>query len=87
MGKTANGAIWLNDDKLRRQFWRNTEDKDIIRFLKYLLIPISQIQEIQKLKVNCYKILLANEVTKQSRNRSKELMLITQQRNFRKKLV
>ena len=72
MGKTANGAIWLNDDKLSTwdfwQFWRNTEDKDIIRFLKlFTEVPISQIQEIQKLKgaqINDAKILLANEVTK-----------------------
>tara|TARA_Y100001970_G_C14247173_1_gene869114 strand:+ start:709 stop:1950 length:1242 start_codon:yes stop_codon:yes gene_type:complete len=72
MGKTANGAIWLNDDKLSTwdfwQFWRNTEDKDIIRFLKlFTEVPIPQIQEIQKLKgaqINDAKILLANEVTK-----------------------
>ena len=36
MGKTANGAIWLNEDKLNTwdvwQFWRNTEDKDVIKF-------------------------------------------------------
>ena len=72
MGKTANGAIWLNEDKLSTwdfwQFWRNTEDKDVIRFLKlFTEVPISQIQEIQKLKgaqINDAKILLANEVTK-----------------------
>ena len=72
MGKTANGAIWLNEDKLNTwdfwQFWRNTEDKDVIRFLKlFTEVPISQIQEIQKLKgaqINDAKILLANEVTK-----------------------
>ncbi len=72
MGKTANGAIWLNEDKLSTwdfwQFWRNTEDKDVIKFLKlFTEIPISQIQEIQKLKgaqINDAKILLANQVTK-----------------------
>ena len=52
MGKTANGAIWLNEDKLSTwdfwQFWRNTEDKDVIRFLKlFTEVPISKIQKFR----------------------------------------
>ena len=53
MGKTANGAIWLNEDKLVLdfwQFWRNTEDKDVIRFLKLFTGSYISNQEIQKLK-------------------------------------
>ena len=93
MGKTANGAIWLNEDKLSTwdfwQFWRNTEDKDVIRFLKlFTEVPISQIQEIQKLKgaqINDAKILLANEVTKLCHGKKRQLKLITQQKTLLKK--
>ena len=52
MGKTANGAVWLNSDLCSPwdywQFWRNTEDKDVIKFLK-LFTEIS-LEEINKLK-------------------------------------
>ena len=52
MGKTANGAIWLNSNLCSPwdywQFWRNTEDKDVIRFLK-LFTEIS-LEEIKKLE-------------------------------------
>ena len=70
MGKTEKGAIWLNKKILSPydywQFWRNTEDKDVIKFLK--LFTDLQCEKIDKLKVqnnniNKLKILLANEAT------------------------
>ncbi len=71
MGKTANGAIWLNNDQLSDwdfwQYWRNTEDLDVIKFLKlFTELPISEIDKLGKLKgaeINEAKIILANEVT------------------------
>ena len=76
MGKTASGAIWLNDDQLPDwdfwQYWRNTEDLDVIKFLKlFTELPISEISKLAKLKgaeINEAKIILANEVTKLCRN-------------------
>lgn len=76
MGKTANGAIWLNNDELSDwdfwQYWRNTEDLDVIKFLKlFTELPISEIKKLEKLKgveINEAKIILANEVTKLCRN-------------------
>ena len=76
MGKTANGAIWLNNDQLSDwdfwQYWRNTEDLDVIKFLKlFTELPISEISKLEKLKgaeINEAKIILANEVTKLCRS-------------------
>ena len=76
MGKTANGAIWLNNDQLSDwdfwQYWRNTEDLDVIKFLKlFTEVPISEINKLEKLKgaeINEAKIILANEVTKLCRS-------------------
>ena len=72
MGKTADGAIWLSKDKYSVQnfwqYWRNTSDKDVIRFL-YLFTEIN-INEIKKYEtldgsnLNKVKVILANEVTK-----------------------
>ena len=72
MGKTEGGAIWLNKDKLSEydywQFWRNTNDDDVIRFLKlFTEMPLEEIDELAKLKgadINKAKIVLANEATK-----------------------
>jgi tyrosyl-tRNA synthetase len=72
MGKTATGAVWLNRDLLSEfdywQFWRNTADADVIRFLKlFTEIPMEQIEEFEKLEgadLNKVKILLADEATK-----------------------
>ena len=72
MGKTADGAVWLNSVQLSDwdfwQFWRNTEDLDVIKFLKlFTELPIAEIDKFKKLKgaeINDAKILLANEVTK-----------------------
>ena len=72
MGKTANGAIWLNEEQLSDwdfwQYWRNTEDEDVIKFLKlFTELPITEINKLSQLKgaeINEAKIVLANEVTK-----------------------
>ena len=72
MGKTANGAVWLNESKLSSwdfwQFWRNTEDKDVIKFLKlFTELPLVEIEKLAELKgseINDAKIILANEATK-----------------------
>jgi tyrosyl-tRNA synthetase len=71
MGKTVSGAVWLNDDKLSPydfwQYWRNTEDADVERFLK--LFTDLDLAEIAKLTgpggpgINEAKKTLANEVT------------------------
>lgn len=55
MGKTEGGAIWLNSDKLSAyeywQFWRNTADADVIRFLKlFTELPLSEIDELSKVR-------------------------------------
>ena len=70
MGKTEKGAIWLNKKMFSPydywQFWRNTDDKDVLNFLK--LFTDLNLEEIENLKnnqnINKLKILLANETTK-----------------------
>jgi len=72
MGKTAQGAVWLNAEMLSPydywQFWRNTEDADVGRFLRFFTdLPISEIEKLEKLEgaeINQAKIVLANEATK-----------------------
>ena len=69
MGKTASGAVWLNADKLSPydfwQYWRNTEDADVGRFLKLFTdLPPDEIARIEAgAGINEAKKLLANEVT------------------------
>lgn len=71
MGKTAGGAIWLNSDRLSEydywQFWRNTNDEDVIRFLKlFTELPLSEIKGMEMWKgadVNKAKRVLADEAT------------------------
>ncbi|MEM6621849.1 MAG: tyrosine--tRNA ligase [Pseudomonadota bacterium] len=71
MGKSASGAVWLNDDMLSAyefwQFWRNTLDADVGRFLKlYTDLPLDEIARLEALdgqEINDAKIVLANEVT------------------------
>ena len=71
MGKTAAGAIWLNPDMLSPydfwQYWRNTEDADVGRFLKlYTTLPMGEIAKLSALggsEINEAKKVLANEVT------------------------
>ena len=72
MGKTASGAVWLSKDMLTPydywQFWRNTEDADVGRFLRlFTEIPVKEIEKLEALKgadINEAKKILANEVTK-----------------------
>ena len=71
MGKTAQGAIWLNEDLLSPydywQFWRNTQDADVGRFLKLFTdLPLDEIGRLEKLEgaeINDAKIVLATEAT------------------------
>ncbi len=71
MGKSANGAIWLNADMFSVydfwQYWRNTEDADVGRFLKlYTTLPMDEIDRLQSLggsEINEVKKILATEVT------------------------
>ena len=69
MGKTADGAIWLDKKILSSfeywQFWRNTDDRDVIKFLKFFTdLSIEQINNQKNQNINDLKILLANETTK-----------------------
>ena len=71
MGKTAEGAIWLNQEMLSPydywQFWRNTEDADVGRFLKFFTkLPMERIAELEALpgaEINEAKKVLATEAT------------------------
>tara|TARA_R110002020_G_scaffold1418_8_gene6412 strand:+ start:1810 stop:3054 length:1245 start_codon:yes stop_codon:yes gene_type:complete len=68
MGKSLNGAIWLNADLLSAydfwQYWRNTEDADVERFLKlYTTLPLDEIARIVAGDINEAKKRLATEVT------------------------
>ena len=71
MGKSAQGAIWLNSDRLSPydfwQYWRNTEDEDVNRFLKlFTELPLDEIARLSVLKgneLNEAKKILAHEVT------------------------
>lgn len=72
MGKTEKGALWLDPEKVSPyefyQYWRNVDDKDVIRLLKLVtFIPMEQIAEYEKLEgqeLNKVKCILAYEVTK-----------------------
>jgi tyrosyl-tRNA synthetase len=72
MGKTASGAVWLNAERLSPyefwQFWRNTEDDDVARFLRlFTELPLDEVQRLGQLRgaeVNEAKQILAMEATK-----------------------
>ena len=72
MGKTASGAVWLNPNRLSPydywQFWRNTEDGDVGRFLRmFTELPLAEIERLEKLKdadINAAKEILATEATR-----------------------
>lgn len=72
MGKTAAGAVWLNEAQLPAydfwQYWRNTDDRDVGRFLRLFTdLPLDEINRLEQLEgsaINDAKIVLANEVTK-----------------------
>jgi tyrosyl-tRNA synthetase len=71
MGKTERGAIWLNEDQLPAydywQFWRNTQDADVGRFLKLFtdlpLDEVARLEALQGAEINEAKIVLASEAT------------------------
>lgn len=71
MGKTAAGAVWLNEEQLPNydfwQYWRNVDDRDVGRFLRLFTdLPLDEIARLEGLEgadINQAKIVLANEVT------------------------
>ena len=68
MGKTETGAIWLDKKFLSSydywQFWRNTDDRDVIQFLKFFTdIKVEEIENLKNENINNLKILLANKTT------------------------
>ena len=71
MGKTAAGAVWLNEDALPAydfwQYWRNTDDRDVGRFLRLFTdLPLDEIARLEALggsEINAAKVVLANAVT------------------------
>ena len=72
MGKTAAGAVWLNEAQLPSydfwQYWRNCDDRDVGRFLRLFTdLPLDEIARLESLEgsaINDAKVVLANEVTK-----------------------
>jgi len=75
MGKSVNGAVWLNEDQLPAwdfwQYWRNTDDRDVGRFLRLFTdVPLDEVARLEALEgseINAAKVILANEVTKMVR--------------------
>jgi len=71
MGKSVDGAVWLNEGSLPGydfwQYWRNTDDRDVGRFLRLFTdIPLDEIARLEKLEgaeINDAKVVLANAVT------------------------
>ncbi|MBA2921232.1 tyrosine--tRNA ligase [Sphingomonas sp. MAH-20] len=78
MGKTMSGAVWLNEDQLSAydywQFWRNTDDRDVGRFLRLFTdLPLDEIARLEALEgaeINEAKKILANEATAMCRGRA-----------------
>tara|TARA_Y100000590_G_scaffold423013_1_gene528343 strand:+ start:9 stop:740 length:732 start_codon:yes stop_codon:yes gene_type:complete len=75
MGKTEKGAVWLDSKLLSSydywQFWRNTDDRDVIKFLKMFTdLDLKKIDEIRNSNINDLKIILANEATKMLHGKS-----------------
>ncbi len=72
MGKTAAGAVWLNEAQLPSydfwQYWRNTDDRDVGKFLKLFTdLPLDEIARLEALEgseINAAKVVLADEVTR-----------------------
>jgi tyrosyl-tRNA synthetase len=71
MGKTVSGAVWLNADQVSPyeywQYWRNTDDADVVRFLKlFTVLPLDEIERLSALKgseINEAKKVLASDAT------------------------
>jgi tyrosyl-tRNA synthetase len=72
MGKTAAGAVWLNEDQLPSydfwQYWRNVDDRDVGKFLRLFtdqpLDEVARLEALEGAEINHAKIVLANEVTR-----------------------
>jgi tyrosyl-tRNA synthetase len=72
MGKTAAGAVWLNEEQLPAydfwQYWRNVDDRDVGKFLRLFTdLPLDEIARLETLEgaeINAAKVVLANEVTR-----------------------
>ena len=77
MGKTAAGAVWLNEDRLPAfdywQYWRNVDDADVGRFLRlFTELPLAEIERLEALQgaeLNEAKKILADEATRLCRGR------------------
>jgi tyrosyl-tRNA synthetase len=77
MGKSVSGAVWLNREQLPDydywQFWRNTDDRDVGRFLRLFTdLPLDEIERLEALEgaeINAAKIALANAATELCRGR------------------
>ena len=75
MGKSAAGAVWLNEDALPAydfwQYWRNADDRDVGKFLRLFTdLPLAEIARLETLEgseINAAKIVLANEITRMCR--------------------
>ena len=95
MGKTEKGAIWLDKQMLSPydywQFWRNTNDSDVINFLKLFTdLDLEKISDIEKNNhdINKLKILLANETTAMLHgSKSAKESEITAQKTFKEKSI
>ena len=93
MGKTESGAIWLDKKLLSPydywQFWRNTDDKDVLKFLKiFTEISLQEIEKIKDNNINELKILLANETTKMlDGDKQAKLSEETAKKTFEQKLT
>jgi tyrosyl-tRNA synthetase len=75
MGKTAAGAVWLHEDSLPGfdywQFWRNTHDDDVARFLKLFTdLPLDEVDRVMTGDINAAKVVLATEATALCRGRA-----------------
>jgi len=78
MGKTAEGAIWLDKKLLSAydywQFWRNTDDRDVKKFLKFFTdIMIDETEDLSEKSINQLKILLANKTTEMLHGKKESL--------------
>ena len=91
MGKTNTGAVWLSESKFSVmdfwQYWRNTDDKDVIKFLKlFTEIEIREIENFKNFKgseLNKLKVLLANEVTSLCHGKDKAKNVEVESKNIR----
>ncbi len=81
MGKTAEGAVWLDPDKTSPyeyyQYWINTDDRDVVKFMAlFTFLPIKEIRTLEKLSgadLNSAKVILAFEVTQIAHGREEAL--------------